>query len=331
MPQVSVILPVFNAEKTIARAVDSMLAQTLKDIELIVVDDGSTDDTAKTLAAIKDDRLKVITAGHAGVIAASNLAFKHSTSQFVARMDADDFSYPDRLQSQLDLLQQKQLDVVGCQVRIVHLGGYSVASLKRYERWINSETLTSEQIMALRFVELPLVNPTICARREYFEREYQDNHLPEDYNLMLQAAEAGMRFGKVNQVLFDWSDSSGRLTRNDKRYSDEAFMECRRVNLLAGPLNGVECVDVWGAGKTGKSWIRWLQSQHITIRQIFEVDQRKIGTQIHGCPVIDCEAMPMCDGVPLIVAVGTDGIRQRIWDHVTPKDYRPGVDTWFVA
>ena len=331
MPQVSVILPAFNAERTIARAVESMLAQTLTDIEVIVVDDGSTDGTRQQLTTIDDDRLNVIDADHAGVAAASNRAFQHATSQFIARMDADDYSYPTRLQRQIDWLNENRQDVVGCQVQIVHRDGFSVASLQRYERWINLETLSANQIMALRFVELPLVNPTICARRKYFEHGYRDDHLPEDYNLMLQAAEAGMTFGKVDDVLFDWTDSSGRLTRNDSRYSNEAFMECRRTNLMAGPLAGVGIVDVWGAGRTGKSWIRWLQSQQISVRRILDVDPKKIGHHIHGSPVIDCEAMLQSDGVPLIVAVGTDRIRQRIWDHVDLRGHVPGVDTWFVA
>ena len=65
--------------------------------------------------------------------------------------------------------------------------------MRRYERWINEETVDGEQISALRFVEFPLVNPTILARRSYFELGFCDSDFPEDYDLMLRAAAHGAR------------------------------------------------------------------------------------------------------------------------------------------
>ena len=312
MLEVSVVLPVFNGAATIARAVRSILDQTLREIELIVFDDGSTDDTVAVLREIRDPRLKLKHGVHSGVAAATNSATQLAAAPLIARMDADDFAYPSRLEKQLQLLHQQNLDVVGCQVRILNAANQIAPSMRRYERWINEETSDHGQISALRFVELPLVNPTILARRGYFEMGFRDNDLPEDYDLMLRAAAHGMRFGKVDEVLFDWMDGPCRLTRSDSRYAHDAFMRCRRLHLLAGPLHGVEQVDLWGLGQTGKPWLRWLQAQKIAVRRGYDINDRKVNTKIHGVQIAHPSEMPRADGTPLVVAVGAESARQTI-------------------
>ena len=338
---ISVILPVFNAQATILRAVQSILNQTLREIELIVVDDGSTDDSAAILAAIEDARLRLITAEHRGVAAATNLGTMQARGPFIARMDADDFAYPERLEKQFALLRTEQLDVVGCQVRIVESTGDPSPGMRRYERWINEETLQSEEILALRFVELPVVNPTILARRAYFELGFcegsfpadpiAEDSIPEDYDLMLRAAAIGMKFDKVPEVLLDWTDSPSRLTRSNSQYSAEAFERCRQKHLLAGPLANISSVDLWGVGQTGKAWMRWLQANSITVRNAYDVNERQVGQSIHGVRVQHPESMPDCDETLLIIAVGADGARDLIRPHVLDRGYVLGTDAWFVA
>ncbi|MBT4866366.1 MAG: glycosyltransferase family 2 protein [Planctomycetaceae bacterium] len=331
MPDVSVVLPVFNGARTIARAVRSVLDQTLREIELIVVDDGSTDETAAVVRDIGDPRLRLIECKHRGVAVATNFATELAVAPIIARMDADDFSHPERLQRQLQLLHKQNFDVVGCQVRILNELSSISLSMNRYERWINEETIDGEQISALRFVEFPLVNPTILARRRYFEMGFYDGGFPEDYELMLRAAAVGMRFGKVKEILFDWADHPGRLTRTDSRYTLDAFMRCRQSHLLAGPLRDVRCVDLWGVGETGKPWLRWLQTQNIAVRCGYDINKRKVNNQIHGVPISHPTEMPAADGTPLIIAVGAENARALIRPQILSRGYRSGVDAWFVA
>lgn len=331
MPEVSVVMPAFDAASTIERAARSILDQTLRNIELIVVDDGSTDETVAIVNQIHDPRVRVDVCPHRGVAETANRGMELSSAPIIARMDADDFSHPLRLEKQIKLLNEADLDVVGCQVRILDHLGRQVETMQRYERWVNEETITSRQITSLRFVELPLVNPTILARRSYFELEFHDHDLPEDYDLMLRAAAAGMTFGKVTDVLYDWTDGPSRLTRRDARYSAEAFYRCRRTHLLAGPLCGVREVDLWGAGQTGKRWLQWLQSEGITVRHGYDVDTRKVGKTIHGVEIIHRDNIPTADGTPLIIAVGAEGARGLILPHIQQRGYISGRDAWFVA
>ncbi len=100
---ISVVMPVFNGERFLAQAMDSLLAQTFRDFEIVAVDDGSTDSTHEILErfAEKDSRVKVVRGDHAGISAALNRGIENATHDWIARMDCDDVAAPDRFEKQL--------------------------------------------------------------------------------------------------------------------------------------------------------------------------------------------------------------------------------------
>jgi glycosyltransferase involved in cell wall biosynthesis len=331
MPQIAVVMPVYNAAAVVGRAIGSILAQSFSDFELIVVDDGSTDETLAVVQSFRDDRLRAVPVAHQGVALAANTGTAESTARLIARMDADDFAHVDRLQNQFRLLREEEYDVVGCEVNIVAGDGAAVESMQNYQAWINEETSTAERIRALRFVELGIVNPTILARREYFELGYRDGDFPEDYDLFLRAIQEGLRPGKVAEPLLEWTDGPNRLTRTDSRYSSAGFDCCRRHYLLLGPLSNVAVVDLWGVGETGKPWLRWLKACGIAVRRAYDVNPRKQGETIHGTPVYHPDEVLPADGTPLIIAVGAPGARRIIEPQLVEHGYTLGDDAWFVA
>ena len=330
-PEISVVLPVWNAESTIERAVRSILDQTFGMFELIVIDDGSVDRTSEILRGLSDNRLQLVQTEHQGVAAAANLGNQLARAPFIARMDADDYAHPDRLACQLSYLKRNKFDVVGSRIRIQTPSGLLSDGMDRYERWINEDTITPEQIQALRFVEFPLVNPSILARRDYFSLRFTESSLPEDYDLMLRASHRGMSFGKAPEVLLSWYDTPFRMTRTDLRYSRESFMECRRFHFLKGPLCCISTVDLWGAGPTGKLWLRWLKNSKIAVRKLIDISERKLGQTIHGVPVIGPEQLGAPDGTLMIVAVGAAGARSAITKFLSERRYCIGGDVWFVS
>jgi glycosyltransferase involved in cell wall biosynthesis len=105
MPLISVIIPAYNAEKTIERTIESVLNQTFSDFELIIVDDGSQDSTLKMISSISDPRIKVFSSPHSGANPARNCGFSHSAGEFIAFLDADDLWTSDKLEAQLKALQ----------------------------------------------------------------------------------------------------------------------------------------------------------------------------------------------------------------------------------
>ena len=329
-PPLSIVLPAWNAAATIERAIRSVLASTFADFELLVIDDGSSDGTCEIVESINDPRLRLIRQEHLGVAATANRGTAEAQAPFIARMDADDYCHPQRFEQQLALVDSENLDGAGGLVRIVDANGEPVPTMQRYEEWVN-DNRTPEAIAAWRFVESPLVNPTVLAKREVFELGYRAGDFPEDYDLWLRAIGKGYRFAKVPEVIHDWTDGPTRLTRSNPAYSEEAFNHSRLEHLLAGPLHGVDTIDVWGAGATGKPWLRWLQAASLRIRHLVEVSPKKIGEKIHGVRVRAPEDLPPADGTPLIVAVGAPGARELILAALMPLGYKAGDDAWFVA
>jgi glycosyltransferase involved in cell wall biosynthesis len=121
MPVVSVVLPTYNRARTLERAVRSVLAQTMGDLELIVVDDGSSDETAQLLAGIADPRLHVIRQDNRGAAAARNAGIARATADWLAFQDSDDQWLPDKLAQQLAAARAGGEDVG------LVLSGYRVA------------------------------------------------------------------------------------------------------------------------------------------------------------------------------------------------------------
>ena len=105
MPLISVVIPAYNASKTIQETIESVLNQTFTDFELIVINDGSQDTTLEVIDCIKDHRLKVFSYPNAGVSASRNRGLAKATSEYVSFLDADDLWTPDKLEAQLQALQ----------------------------------------------------------------------------------------------------------------------------------------------------------------------------------------------------------------------------------
>src|SRR5438270_5801548 len=119
-PRVSVGLPVHNGMRFLREALESVLRQTLGDFELLVVDDGSTDDTPEVLASVRDGRLRVLRQEHEGLVAALNRGADEARAPYLARMDADDVSLPRRLERQIALLAaDESVGIVGCGVETI--------------------------------------------------------------------------------------------------------------------------------------------------------------------------------------------------------------------
>ena len=105
-PQVSVIMPVYNAERFLRLAIDSILGQTFSNFEFIIINDGSTDGSLKIIKSYKDSRIHLISRPNKGLAPSLNEGLTRAKGQYIARMDADDISLPKRLAQQVDFLDQ---------------------------------------------------------------------------------------------------------------------------------------------------------------------------------------------------------------------------------
>ncbi|HSI04080.1 MAG: glycosyltransferase [Myxococcota bacterium] len=324
---VSVLIPARNAEATVEAAVASMTSQTLRELEVVVVDDGSSDRTAAIVArlAAADGRIRLIRCEALGLTPALNRALQEARAPWLARMDADDIAYPERLQRQMCLTTEA--DIIGCGVRIVGAGeGYA-----RYASWLNG-LVTHEAMMRERFVESPLAHPSVLMRRATVRElgGYRDMGWAEDYDLWLRAARAGARFAKAPQVLLDWIDRGDRTSRVDDRYGEEAFYACKAHHLLQGPLAEKRCT-IWGAGPGGTRLGRALRRQGVTITRYIDIDQKKIGQMRGGSPVIAVADIDRSIDVPILAAVAVRGARELVRAELVSRGFVEATDFWCVA
>jgi glycosyltransferase involved in cell wall biosynthesis len=105
MPAVSIVIPAYNADRTILETIESVQNQTFTDFEIIVINDGSTDRTLEVLQSISDDRLKIFTYENGGVSTARNRGIAHAVGEFIAFLDSDDLWTPDKLELQYAALK----------------------------------------------------------------------------------------------------------------------------------------------------------------------------------------------------------------------------------
>jgi glycosyltransferase involved in cell wall biosynthesis len=292
MPEVSVLLPCYNAGATLEEALDSLQAQTYSNFEIICVDDGSTDNTLEILEgyARKDPRIVVLSEPHRGVVGAANHGLETCQGEIILRMDADDRCHPRRIEKQLAyLLDHPEVGVVSCLVE-----GFPKEAVgegfQLYYDWLNS-LVTHEDITREIFVESPIANPSAAFRTDLIRRlgGYLDQGWPEDYDLWLRAYLGGVRFVKIPEVLFYWREHPERLTHQDPRYSVENFLRAKAHYLAQGPARERDAVIVWGAGMTGRRLSKHLEREGLPLEAFVEVDEKKIGRTKRRRPIIGVE------------------------------------------
>jgi len=329
-PLVSVVMPVHDGGQYLQSAVGSILHQTHWNLELILVDDHSTDGAIAALDR-SDSRLKILASEGRGVVSAFNTGLAHCNGRFVARMDADDISLPRRLQTQLEYLEQHpRVDIAGCCVEIFSENGIQ-GGLQRYQQWLNS-ILDPQQVHRQIFIESPLPNPGILARKTAMETlsGYRDIAWPEDYDLLLRADAAGMQMGKPKEVLLRWREHETRLTHTDQRYAREQFMRAK-VHFLVNHRLKDQRLIIWGAGPTGRDLHDLIIAEDGVVDGFLEVHPRRIGGRKRGLPVWPIDKCGEA-GLPMIlVAVGAAGAREDITTYMERHGKTEGEDYLFAA
>lgn len=306
-------MPVRNEEKYLPAAIASLQAQTFRGWELIAVDDGSTDATQSILKkAALDGRIKVLPNRDKGLVPALNLGLDECRGEFIARMDGDDVSHPQRLARQLQIFSENpQTGLVASAFRHFPRKELKIGMLA-YEEWQNS--LGSHDLV-LRdiYVESPFVHPGVMFRKEIIKRlgGYRDMGWAEDYDLWLRMAQSGVRFARTTEPLIFWRDRPERATRTMDEYTADAFRKCKLHHLRSGFLEGFTEVTLAGAGKEGRAWQRLLADSGIRVNRWIDVDPKKRGQILHGAEIVShFDVSP--DGGRMLVTVGTRGARAGI-------------------
>ncbi|MDR0798877.1 MAG: glycosyltransferase, partial [Dysgonamonadaceae bacterium] len=161
--QISVVMAVYNSETYLKEAIDSILSQTFTDFELILINDGSTDNSTAIITGYTDSRIRIINNGaNQGLIASLNTGLTQSRGKYIARMDADDIALPARLQMQFDFMEaHPEVGLCGTNIET-----FFDDSEQRFIARFPEEDAT---IRAFTFFQSPFCHPTVMMRREVIE------------------------------------------------------------------------------------------------------------------------------------------------------------------
>jgi glycosyltransferase involved in cell wall biosynthesis len=197
-PLVSVGISFLNCEKYLLDSIRSIFAQTFEDWELILVDDGSTDASLRLAQSIVDQRVRVLPPDgeNKGLASRLNQIAQAARGEFIARMDADDLSHPQRFACQLQLLKDRpKVDVVGTSSYVLDYDRRPLRAL--------TVPQTHEAIFQEKFRNISLVHPTIMASSSWFRRfPYNESlTLSQDYELWLRSSDKSV-FANIPKFLF---------------------------------------------------------------------------------------------------------------------------------
>lgn len=208
-------MPAYNAEKYIKTAIESILNQTYKDFEFIIVNDCSTDKTLNIIDeyAKKDKRIKVISNNENQKIAKTlNIGLKEAQGEYIARMDADDWSYPDRIEKQVNFME-KNPDVV------LSSGNMEICDAELKKTNTSNYPCLDEQIRKVFLQYNPTVSPAMIWRRQISEEigGFNPNTMSEDYMFFMDMSSKG-KVGNLKDILIkyrvlDTSASSTQMRR----------------------------------------------------------------------------------------------------------------------
>lgn len=210
-------MPVFNAEQYLEEAIRSILKQSFKNFEFIIIDDGSTDGSAEIIRKFSEfePRIKVITQKNHGLIHSLNVGLSTAKGDFIARMDADDVSLPGRFDSQLNKMKVDDLDLCGCHYTAIDSNGRSLWAR------VVATTLTGNTIVLSSSVTC--AHGSAMIRRVFLNEHNMQygqtcNKKAEDYALWVQMFEHGARISNVDEFLFKYRVLPGSLSSNSMNY-----------------------------------------------------------------------------------------------------------------
>ena len=229
-PKVSVIMSVYNGEKYLHEAVESILNQTFKDFEFIIINDGSTDRTGDMLESYADERMVIINQDKIGLTKALNRGLSLARGEYIARMDADDVSLPERLGQQVAFLD-KNTDValVGCNFYEIDDSGNIIAK--------KEVTLENEEIKWRLLFHNCFGHSTTVFRKECFSAVggYDESIVySQDYDLWLRISQH-YNVGNLGEFLHKWRRNKSEgisMVKSQEQYKSASTISNRAVQKL---------------------------------------------------------------------------------------------------
>jgi glycosyltransferase involved in cell wall biosynthesis len=327
-PLVSILLPFVNEGALLAEAIDSIIFQSFNDFEVLLIDNGADALSRKIAdeAVAKDSRFRLMVEKSIGISHALNHGVREAKGAYIARMDADDRSHPERLYKQvMHLSLHPETGVVSCKAELfpVHETNEGYREFVSWQNGISS----AEEHFTQRFIESPLAHPTVMMRKELFEQwgYYSTDPVPEDYELWLRWMKNKVRFEKIPETLFYWRDRAERLSRTHTHYSDDAFSKIKSIYLaewLRQHVDEQKKIIACGSSKHINSKINLLEKEGIVIHGVTDLKPHPENKR----PFIPTSDLSPSSNVFVINLIARRDLRESIRDFLKGKGFQEAID-----
>lgn len=285
-------MPTKNAEKHIAVCLDSIINQSFKDWELLVVNDHSTDATRTILEefAAKDSRISFFDNKGNGIIKALQLAYKNAKGNRITRMDSDDIMPNNKLELMSKALQENPNALITGYVRYISDGELKGGYLY-YQDWLNSLVDYNSHYSQI-YKECVIPSPCWMVTRVVFEKcgAFRSETYPEDYDLTFRFYENKIPIVSLQEELHIWRDHQARASRNDDNYSDNSFLDIKLHYFLKLDFDKTKTLVLWGAGKRAKALAKLFIENNIRFEWACN-NHNKIGHHIYDLKILDTESV----------------------------------------
>lgn len=241
-PKITVLMPAYNAAKYIREAIASVLAQTFKDFELLVINDGSTDETENIVSSFYDPRIELVNKEHTGIASALNTGLRLANAPYIARFDADDICLPQRLEKQFNFLQDHpDYVLVGSDAEYILENGDFLFSFQCIAH-------SNEEVQKNLYVYCPFIHAAVMYKREdVIKAGGYDAHAHnfEDYLLWTSLAKIG-KLQNLREPLIKVRLNAASVTI-DEKWRGERFRQLKRQATTRGSITkeeGDELLDI---------------------------------------------------------------------------------------
>ena len=215
-PKISVIMPVYNASPYLREAIQSILSQTFTDFECIIINDGSTDQSENIILSFSDNRIRYAkNQSNSGLVFTLNKGIDMATGEWIARMDGDDISLPDRFEKQFHYLNQNpEMEVLATRVKLIDENGFAIGSWKDDER-----AITPEQIRLYLPKNNCIAHPTIMMKTSLLKKYRYNSRQSqaEDYDLWLRLSSDQVSIHKLDEALVKHRILPSSFTRKNRQ------------------------------------------------------------------------------------------------------------------
>ena len=331
-PLVSIIMAAKDTAPYLHECLDSILAQSYSNWELIAINDHSTDNTSEILDsyAVLDSRIRVFHSDRQKLIPTLKFGYKYCQGQLINRMDSDDRMPKDKLEVLVNewLKYGKGTIIAGGTEHFVDEGEVGGGFLK-YEKWLNDVAKNNKHYQEI-YQECVIPSHCWLIHKDDFDDvgAFEPEVYPEDYDLCFRFYKHQLKVVGIDHILHYWRDRSDRISRTWECYKDNRYFELKLKYFYELDRDNQRPLVLWGAGRNGKYLAKLLLEQEENIFWCCDND-KKIGKDVYGIRMHHYEFVAELENPQIIIVVASPEGKIEIANQLTTWGKQPSADYRF--